>query len=112
MDSDSYQKRLWALWLTLPTLALHYWLSWDRLPERVPTKYDASDHAIAFASRGDALKILLGVLGFALVMITAIGYLIAYQRPERARVALVAMYVMIVVMWLVENRFVWSLAHG
>ena len=85
MDLDAYRKWLWSLWLALPTTALHYWLSWDRLPSRIPTKYDAAGREIAWALKPDALTLLLGILGFMLVVITAVGYLVAYQRPERAR---------------------------
>ncbi len=112
MELDTYTKWLLALWLAVPTTALHYWLEWEWLPSRIPTKYDAAGRAIAWASRPDALTLLLGILGFMLVLITAVGFLVGYQRPERVRPALVTFYVVIVVTWFFENRFVWSLAHG
>lgn len=112
MDFDTFKKWLWSLWLAVPATALHYWLSWDRLPVRIPTKYDMAGREIAWASRPDALTIFVGILGFMLLVMTAIGYLVAYQRPERARAALVTFYVVIVVTWFFENRFIWSLAHG
>jgi uncharacterized membrane protein len=112
MDIDSFKKWLAALWLSLPATALHYWLSWDRLPERIPTKYNSAGRAIAWALRPDALWVLLGIPCFMLVVMTGLVFLVAYQRPERVRAVLIIFSAVIAVAWFFENRFIWSLAHG
>ena len=93
MDLETYGKRLWALWLTVPTTALGYWLLWDRLPVRIPMKYDMSGRPISWGSRADVMTIALGVLGFVLVVTTLVGYLVG-------------------AIWLFQNWALWSMAHG
>jgi uncharacterized membrane protein len=112
MELETDTKRLWASWLALPTLALHAWLAWDGLPGRIPTKTDVTGRAIAWASKGETLTLLLGILGFVLVVTTAAGYLVGYQRPERARSVLILTSLVVAGIWLIENRYLWSLGHG
>lgn len=112
MELETYTKRLWATWLALPTLALHAWLAWGGLPERIATKTDPSGRAIAWASRGETMTLLLGILGFVLVVTTAVGYLVGYQRIDRARPVLILTYLVVAGIWLAENRFLFGLGHG
>lgn len=112
MELETYTKRLWALWLALPTTALHWWFVWGQLPARIPTHYDQAGRANAWGAPGETMTLVLGILLVVLVVTTAVGYLVGSQRPDRARPALILLSLVVVGIWLLENRFVWSLVHG
>jgi len=107
MEVDLDMKRLWALWLALPTTALNYWLFWSRLPAKIAMHYDASGRPNSWASPEEARTFVLGFLTVMLVILTAIGYLVAYARPDRARSAVILLYIVVGLLWMLLNGFVW-----
>jgi uncharacterized membrane protein len=107
MEIDTYAKRLWALWLALPITALNYWLSWNHLPARIAMHYDTSGRPISWASPDGALTFSLGLLVFVLVVVTGVGYLVAYMRPDRAKPAIILLYIVLGLVWVFLNGFVW-----
>ena len=107
MDMDAFVKRLWALWIALPATMLNYWIVGSRLPARIAMHYDASGQAVSWATPQEARAFALKVLVFVLVVVTGVGYLVANSRPDRARPALVVLYVAVCLVWALLNGFVW-----
>jgi uncharacterized membrane protein len=107
MDTDAFVKRLWALWLALPATMLNYWMVGSRLPARIAMHYDASGHATSWATPQEARAFALKVLVFVLVVVTGVGYLVVNSRPDRARPALVVLYIAVLLVWAFLNGFVW-----
>jgi len=107
MEPDSYAKRLWVLWLALPLTALNYWLSWNHLPARIAMHHDASGRPNGWASPDGARMFSLGFLLALLLVLTAVGYLVATLRPDRAKPAVVLLYLVVGVVWACLNAFVW-----
>jgi uncharacterized membrane protein len=107
METDDATKRLWVLWLALPLTALNYRLCWSRLPARIAMHYDASGRPDSWASPDGARTFSLGFLAAVLVVVTAVGYLVAYQRPDRAKPALVLLYLVVGLLVAFLNGFVW-----
>ena len=108
MAGATYLKRLAALWLALPVLALNYFLAWNRLPERVPMKFGPNGAPTAWAARGDSLTVPFGVLGFTLVLATVIGVAIGYQAPERMGVGSVVLGILVGFVTLLFVWIVWA----
>ena len=107
MEIGAFVKRLWALWLAIPATALNYWLVRSHLPAQVVTHTDVNGHPISWASPDQARTFTLEFLVFVLVVVTAVGYLVAYSRPDRARPALVLLYIVVCLTWALLNGFVW-----
>jgi uncharacterized membrane protein len=107
MEMDAFTKWLLALWLALPTTALNYWLAWNRLPARIAVHYDASGRANSWASPGEVRTLSLWVLVFVLAVVTGTGYLVAYLRSDRAKPALILIYLSVGLLWVALNGFVW-----
>ena len=107
MDVDAFGKRLWALWLALPATAFNYWILGSRLPARIAMHYDAGGNPTAWASPQEARAFSLKVLLFVLVVVTAVGYAVVGSRPDRARPALVLLYIAVCLVWALLNGFVW-----
>ena len=107
MEFDPYAKRLWVMWLALPLTAFNYWLCRDHLPTRIAMHYDASGRANSWASPNDALNFSLGFLLFILLVLTAVGYFVAYMRPDRTKPAVVLLVIVLVIVCAFLNGFVW-----
>lgn len=107
MDIDTYLKRLWALWLALPTTALNYWFSWNHLPARIAMHYDVSGRPTNWATPTEARAFSLWFLVFVLVVVTGTGYLVAYMRSDRTKPAIVFLYLAIGLVCAFLNGFVW-----
>ncbi len=106
-ETGSYAKWLWALWLALPTTALNYWISWNHLPARIAMHYDVRGRPSSWASPNEARSFSLWFLVFVLVVVTGTGYLVAYMRSDRAKPAIVLLYLAVGLLWAVLNGFVW-----
>jgi uncharacterized membrane protein len=107
MDVNTFAKRLWALWLAIPMTALNYWLVWNHLPSRIAMHWDATGRPNSWASPDEARTFTLGFLAFVLVMVMAVGHLVAYSRPDRARPALILLYIAVCLICALLNGFVW-----
>jgi uncharacterized membrane protein len=107
MEISAVTKWLLALWLTLPATALNYWLLWTRLPARIAMHYDVAGRPNSWASPGDARAFSLEFLCFVLLVVTGVGYLVAYMRPDRAKPAIVLLYIAVSLVWISLNGFVW-----
>lgn len=107
MELNTFAKRLWALWLAIPATALNYWLVWSRLPAQIVMHTDVNGHPNSWASPDQARTFTLVFLAFVLAVVTAVGYLVAYSRPDRARPALVLLYIVVCLTWALLNGFVW-----
>ena len=107
MEIDTYAKRLWALWLALPMTALNYWLFRNHLPARIAMHYDASGQPNSWASPDGARTFSLEFLVFVLVVVTGVGYLVAYMRPDRAKPAIILLYIAVGLVWAFLNGVVW-----
>ncbi len=107
METASYAKRLWVLWLALPLTALNYSLCWKRLPAQIAMHYDASGRPNSWASPDGARTFSLGFLFFMLLVFTAVGYLVAYTRPDRAKPALILLFIAMGLVFVLMNGFVW-----
>ena len=107
MDVDAFVKRLWALWLALPATALNYWIAGSRLPARIAMHYDAGGQAVSWASPQEARAFALKALLFVLVVVTAVGHLVVRSRPDRARRALVVLYLAVFLVFALLNGFIW-----
>ena len=107
MDVDVFVKRLWALWLALPATAFNYWIAGSRLPARIAMNYDANGNTSAWASPLEAGAFALKVLVFVLVVVTGVGYLVVQSRPDRARHALVVIYIAVCLVWALLNGLIW-----
>ncbi len=107
MNVDAFVKKLWALWIAVPVTACNYWIAAGHLPARIAVHYDAAGHATAWASPAEARAIALKVLVFVLVVVTAVGYLVVKSRPDRARPALVLLYIAVILVCALLNGFVW-----
>ena len=107
MDGDSFVKRLWALWLALPATVLDYQIVGSRLPARIAMHYDAGGNPTAWATPQEARAFALKVLVFVLLVVTGAGYLVVHSRPDRARPALVVLYIAVCLVWALLNGFLW-----
>jgi uncharacterized membrane protein len=107
METDTYVKRLLALWLALPLTALDHWLCRSRLPARIAMHYDAAGRPNSWASPDGARSFSLWFLGVILVVVTGVGFLVVSARPDRAGPALVLLYVVVGLVAVVLNGFVW-----
>ena len=107
METGSYAKRLWVLWLALPLTALNYWLCWKRLPAQIAMHYDVSGRPNSWASPDVARSFSLGFLFFMLLVFTAVGYLVAYKRPDRAKPAVILLFIVMFFVFVFMNGFVW-----
>lgn len=70
----------WLTWLALPLTALRYWSSWDQLPARMATHFDANGQPNGWMSREMSLAFALGITAFLLLMFTVIPYFATRKR--------------------------------
>lgn len=89
---DPYLVALAGLWLSVPLTALHFWLAWDRLPLRMATHFDDAWRPNGWSSRGDAVTLAFGMLGFALLVTTPACYLVRARKPGHSWPVLVIAY--------------------
>ena len=106
METYAYAKRLWVLWLALPLTVLNYSLCWRRLPAQIAMHYDTSGRPNRWASPEDARSFSLGFLFFMLLVFTAVGYLVAYMRPDRAKPAVILLFIVMGLVIVFMNGFV------
>lgn len=69
--------------------------------------YDPSGRPNSWASPEGAQAFSLWFLLLVLALITAVGYLVAYTRPDRAKPAIFLLYIAVGIVWLFLNGFVW-----
>src|SRR5664279_2450036 len=107
METDSNARQLWVLWLALPLTALNYSLYWKRLPAQIAMHYDVSGRPNSWLSPDGARTFSLGFLLFMLLVFTAVGYLVAYTRPDRAKPAVLLLFIAMILVFAFINGFVW-----
>jgi len=107
METDPYAKRLWVLWLALPLTAMNYALCWKRLPAQIAMHFDASGRPNSWASPDGARTFSLGFLFFMLLAFTAVGYFVAYARPDRTKPAVILLFIAMGLVIAFMNGFVW-----
>jgi uncharacterized membrane protein len=112
METDDYTKRLWALWLALPLTALNFWLCWKHLPARIAMHYDGRGRPNSWATPAGARNFSLELLLVVLVLVTGVGYLVIGSRPDRARPGLVLLYLVVGLVAVILNGFVWFNLSG
>lgn len=112
MEIDSYTKRLLALWLALPTTALNFLLFGNRLPARIAMHYDINGRPTNWASPNELRSLSFWFLVFVLVVVTGTGYLVAYLRSDRAKPAIIPLYLAVGLIWAILNGFVWFNLKG
>jgi hypothetical protein len=105
MDGADLKKILLA-WLALPLTALDWAVAWSRLPERVPMHFGPDGRATSWATRGEAMRFDLVLLGGVLLFATVVGFLVAFTRPGTGgprgamAVLVVGGFVFLVVNWI------------
>lgn len=112
MDTSDIKKLLW-MWATLPLTAVDWWIAWGNLPERVVMKSDAIGRPIHWASRGDAMKFDLMLLGGVLLFLTllsAIGLMSDGDTKRHQYFTAILAYAMFV--FLVVNGILWFVQVG
>jgi hypothetical protein len=83
MDGSDLKKILYA-WLLVPLTALDWCIAWRWVPERAVMKVGSDGQPRAWALRWDAMMFDIKLLSGCLLFITAIGFLIAFQKPWKA----------------------------
>jgi len=90
---DPYLLLLAALWVFVPLTALHFWLSWDELPVRMATHFDAQWRPNGWSDRGDAFGFAMAILTFPLLIVTPACLWTRLRKPGQAWPVLVIAYV-------------------
>jgi len=90
-------------WLSLPLMALRYWLVWDRLPARMATHFNALNQPNGWMSREVSLLFTLVLFVFMLTLFTVI--LTRIRKPDATAWALLGMFYVILgfVYWISES---------
>lgn len=111
MNEKLYQWFRWLLWLALPLTALHYWQVWDRLPARMATHFGASGQPNGWMSREGALKFILVLMTFMLMLGTVI--LSRLRKPQASSWAVLGLFLVIIglLYWSSEAVLAYNL-HG
>ena len=86
---DPYLIVLAALWAWLPFLALRFWLAWDELPRRMATHFDDAWRANGWSTKSEAVELAIGVVLFALLIVTPVCYWTRAQKPSHSWAVLV-----------------------
>jgi len=106
MDS-AFIKRILLAWLALPLTALDWAIAWRKLPEHVVMKTGANGQPLAWASRAAAMRVDLTVMTVVLLFGTAVGFLVAFQKPWKATQGAGAVLFLGVLVFLVMNGVLW-----
>jgi hypothetical protein len=80
MHRRIFQLATVSLWLSLPLVVLQYRQSWDLLPARVATHFNAAGHANGWMSRSESVNFAAGFMAFLLVIFTVILLYIGRSR--------------------------------
>ena len=103
MKRDGYTLATWLMWLALPLTALTYWRVWDRLPMRMAVHFDANWQPNGWTSRQGALSLGLGIMAFILLLFTVAAYAMRANKPSSGWPLMVAFYLILVALCLVNN---------
>ncbi len=106
MNRKIFEMAIWLPWVALPTTALNYWRSWDRLPMRMAVHFDANWQPNGWTSREGSLLFALGLIAFMLVVCTGASYFVLALNPRPAWLALIALYVGLGFCWYGSNAIV------
>ena len=106
MNRDWYKPAIWLMWLALPTTALNYWRTWDRLPMRIAVHFDAYWQPNGYTSREGSLMLAMGMMSFLLVLFTIAAHIVRAHKPGSAWVMLAFFYLSLGAVWLVNNWIV------
>jgi hypothetical protein len=101
-------RKLALAWLALPLTALDWLVAWGRLPARVVMKTNASGQPIHWATREDALRFDLSLVGGVLVFLTIVSALVVALQPEKARQATWGAVVVALFLFLIVNGILWG----
>ena len=69
--------------------------------------YDVSGRPNSWASPDGARTFSLVFLFFMLLVFTAVGYLVAHSRPDRAKPAVILLFIAMGLVFVFMNGFVW-----
>jgi len=99
MTAGLVTRRIWialiaALWLSLPAIAIRYWLVWDRLPARLATHFDAAGRPNGWMSPQGSLTFSLIFLTIILSVATAL--LISIHKADASAGALLGLFYVLV----------------
>jgi len=75
MNRRLYKVLAWLPWLALPLTAVKFRQSWDRLPARMATHFNAAGRPNGWMPRETALGYALGLMALLLVIFTVILFL-------------------------------------
>jgi hypothetical protein len=101
-------RRLLLAWLALPLTALDWWLAWDRLPQRVVMKTGAHGEPLHWATREDALRFDLLLIGGVLAFLTLTSALALASQPEKGRQVATGGLLVAAFLFVVVNGILWG----
>lgn len=82
------------LWLSLPAVALRYWLVWDQLPARMATHFNASGRANGWTPVESSLSFSLVFLAIVLAVATVL--LMRFRKAGAPSYALLGVFYVVV----------------
>lgn len=97
---DPYVLAVAALWLSVPAMALRFWLAWDRLPARIAMHFDDRWRPNGWGPKEQAVYLAFGLLAVVLVPFTPICLAVRGNRPSHSwPVLILTALALVVMMW-------------
>jgi hypothetical protein len=83
MNRKIWQILIGLMWLALPAIAIRYRLTWDHLPRRMATHFNAANQPNGWMTRETSLTFSLVTLAFLLTVFSLVLYVIHQKYGDR-----------------------------